>query len=57
MGYEILSSLNKEMEMNKQAAYRLAVANARRLDAMGKHNEAMIYHREAARIEQQIRSM
>lgn len=43
--------------MNKQQALRLAIANARRLDAMGKHNEAMIYHREAARIEQQIRSM
>lgn len=43
--------------MNKQQALRLAIANARRLDAMGKHNEAEIYHREARRLEQQIRSM
>ena len=43
--------------MTKQAALKIAIANARRLDAMGKHTEANIYHKEAARLERQIRSM
>lgn len=40
--------------MNKQQAYRLALANARRLDAMGKHYEAEIYHCEARRLARKI---
>jgi hypothetical protein len=43
--------------MTKQAALKIAIANARRLDAMGQFQKAQVFHKEAARLEQQIRSM